>query len=329
MSEQKSAPKSYLKISRISWIFSVLLLGALIILVVTRFGEVSQFILLAQRARPMWLLLAVLLQMGTYGCLSAIWHFVAKSAGYRLKPLYLIRLAIEKLSINQLVPTGGISGDLIVVRAMTRLGIPAALAMEAILIDLLTRYMAYTLVAAITVLLLWWYHHITPLVLGLVGVFAIIAAVIPLIVILLVRFRTWQPPPWLYKYKLISSAFSAIAHISPKRLKSAGLLSKTSLLQLAIFLLDSATLWVVMLSIGMPINPLTAFSALVIGSIAATVFFLPGGVGSFEAGCIATLSLLKTPVEAALVGTLLLRGLTLWLPLIPGMILARRDMKGK
>jgi uncharacterized membrane protein YbhN (UPF0104 family) len=71
---------------------------------------------------------------------------------------------------------------------------------------------------------------------------------------------------------------------------------------------------------------LTAFVALAIATIAGVFSFLPGGVGSFEAGSTATLALLGVPVEAALTGTLLLRGLTLWLPLVPGLVLARGDL---
>jgi uncharacterized membrane protein YbhN (UPF0104 family) len=39
------------------------------------------------------------------------------------------------------------------------------------------------------------------------------------------------------------------------------------------------------------------------------------------------LRLMGVPFEAALSATLLFRGFSLWLPLIGGMILARREMK--
>ena len=73
-------------------------------------------------------------------------------------------------------------------------------------------------------------------------------------------------------------------------------------------------------------DPFTAFVVLVIGSMAGTISFLPGGIGGFEAGCVLTLHLLGVPVEDALTGTLLLRGLSLWLPLVPGLFLVRRDI---
>ena len=54
---------------------------------------------------------------------------------------------------------------------------------------------------------------------------------------------------------------------------------------------------------------------------------IPLGLGSFEATSIAMLRAVGVPFEAALSGTLLLRGFTLWLPLLLGMLVARRTLK--
>ncbi|MDN7151711.1 lysylphosphatidylglycerol synthase domain-containing protein [Paraburkholderia sp. WS6] len=53
---------------------------------------------------------------------------------------------------------------------------------------------------------------------------------------------------------------------------------------------------------------------------------MPVGLGTFEAASVAMLSLLGVSVEAARAGTLLLRGLTFWLPMLPGIWLARREI---
>jgi len=79
-------------------------------------------------------------------------------------------------------------------------------------------------------------------------------------------------------------------------------------------------------AVGVAVDPLTAVAGVTMGTIIGTVTFLPSGVGGFEAGATATLALLGVPVEAALAGTLLLRGLTLWVPLAPGIWLARHDV---
>ena len=81
--------------------------------------------------------------------------------------------------------------------------------------------------------------------------------------------------------------------------------------------------------INHPVEMLAALVTNVIASMVGAVSFLPGGIGSFETGSVMVLSLFGVPVEAALTGTLLFRGFTLWLPLIPGILLARHDVKIK
>ena len=66
--------------------------------------------------------------------------------------------------------------------------------------------------------------------------------------------------------------------------------------------------------------------AFVIASVAGAITLLPGGIGSFEAGAIGTLLLLGVPLEGAVAGTLMFRGFSLWLPLVPGLLMARKDM---
>jgi len=78
--------------------------------------------------------------------------------------------------------------------------------------------------------------------------------------------------------------------------------------------------------INCSVGIMTTFVAIVIASIAGTISFLPGGIGGFEAGSVTVLTLLGVPIEAALTGTLLLRGFTLWFPLIPGILLVRHDV---
>ena len=54
---------------------------------------------------------------------------------------------------------------------------------------------------------------------------------------------------------------------------------------------------------------------------------VPLGLGSFEVTCVALLSMLGVTLEAAFTATLLLRGFTLWLPMIPGLWLTKSEMR--
>ena len=86
-------------------------------------------------------------------------------------------------------------------------------------------------------------------------------------------------------------------------------------------------LLVMLLAMGQDVSFLVAFPSFVVSSIIATLSPIPLGLGVFEASSTGMLSALGIPVEAALTSTLLLRGFTLWLPMLPGLWLAKRQLR--
>jgi P-type Mg2+ transporter len=54
--------------------------------------------------------------------------------------------------------------------------------------------------------------------------------------------------------------------------------------------------------------------------------FLPGGLGTFEAASVVTLRLAGASTPVALATTLLFRGLSFWLPMVPGVWASKRQM---
>ena len=73
-------------------------------------------------------------------------------------------------------------------------------------------------------------------------------------------------------------------------------------------------------------SPLVAFASFIVADVVATVGPIPLGLGVFEGTSVAVLYLTGVSVEAALAATLLLRGFTFWLPMLPGMWLVRREL---
>ena len=90
-------------------------------------------------------------------------------------------------------------------------------------------------------------------------------------------------------------------------------------------MLDALTLWLAFKDIGAVPAIWVVFVSFTIASMVATTGPIPVGLGTFEAGSVGMLSFLGVPIEAALAATLLLRGLTFWLPMLPGIWLARRE----
>ena len=86
------------------------------------------------------------------------------------------------------------------------------------------------------------------------------------------------------------------------------------------------TLWLVFNAIGDVPEIWVVFVGFVMASMAATIGPMPIGLGTFEAGAVGMLHFLGVSIEVALAGTLLLRGLTFWIPMLPGVWLARREI---
>lgn len=96
--------------------------------------------------------------------------------------------------------------------------------------------------------------------------------------------------------------------------------------QFAVFLLDAATLWCVTKSIGLDVDLLASLTSFLVASVIATIAPLPMGLGSFEGASTMTLHAFGASPEAALAATLMFRGLTLWLPMIPGFLFFRLEL---
>ena len=130
-----------------SWLTGILLLLALV-LVVRHLGEGERLVALLREVRPGWLVVATALQLGTYVCAAAVWHRALAAAATRPRLRELVPLGLAKLFTDQAIPSAGVSGTVLVVRALGRRGIPRGRAMSAMLVSLASYYLAYGLAVA-------------------------------------------------------------------------------------------------------------------------------------------------------------------------------------
>lgn len=210
--------------------------------------------------------------------------------------------------------------------ASRALGVPKGTAVAALLLSMIGFYAAYALLAATTLVLLWLHDQATPLMAGAVTLFLVIAFAIPALALWL-RGRGSRPlPPRLKKIAFIKALLDAVAQAPAELLHNRPLLARVTAFNALIFLADTGTLFVCLRSLGEQAGAATALIAYVMASIAVTLAPVPMGLGSFEATATATLHLLGVPVEAAFAGTMLLRLMTLWFPLLPGLFLLRGAM---
>jgi uncharacterized membrane protein YbhN (UPF0104 family) len=130
---------------------------------------------------------------------------------------------------------------------------------------------------------------------------------------------------WVDRWPGVRDIAAALQESPPGSLFAPRLLFEASALQLSIFLLDALTFDTAMRAVAMPVAFPIVFASFVMASVVSSLTWVPGGLGTFEGTCVAMLHLQGVGVESALAATLLLRGMTFWLPMIPGFALARRE----
>jgi uncharacterized membrane protein YbhN (UPF0104 family) len=72
-------------------------------------------------------------------------------------------------------------------------------------------------------------------------------------------------------------------------------------------------------SLGATVHFSHVFASFMIANLARTVSFIPGGLGTFEAAAVLMLKIDGVSVAVGLSTALLFRGLTLFLPMAPGL----------
>jgi len=305
-----------------TWFIGLLLLSGLILLV-SHFGELEHFVRLVRQAEPAWLILALLLQLATYLSVASVWYLALRQSGLQHSLMSLVPLGIAKLFSDQAMPSGGMSGTAFFITALSHRGVPAQVCMATLLLSLVSYYGAYLIAVLVTVLLLYFYHALNVWNIVAVVVFALVAVGVPAGALWLQNVARRELPVSLLRIPGLGKLMEAIANAPRGLLRNPALLVATTLCHGLVFVLDAATLWVMLQVVGSPASFWVVFPGFVLASMVTTVGPIPLGLGTFEVTCVSMLGILGVPIEAALAATLLLRGFTLWLPMFPGMLLAR------
>lgn len=319
------SPRVTRRLARATWVMGALLLVALIF-VVAHLGEEARFADLLRHARPRWLLVGVVLQIGTYVCAAGVWARALAAHGQHRSLRSLVSLGLAKLFMDQAMPSAGLSGSLLVLRGMAQRNVRYEIGVAVFLVGLVSFYLAFGAALALTVAILWLQGDLSRVFLWLTSGFLVVALLVPLSVLWLRSHGARRLPGWLLRLGPVAAMLRVLGATSVAELRRPGLLVETTVLQLCVFVLDAATLGVALLAVGGTASAGALFASFVTASVVATLTLLPGGIGTFDTTCVGMLHATGVPIEAALAATLLFRGLSLFLPLLPGLWLARREI---
>jgi len=309
-----------------SWLLALLLIAGVVVAVL-HWGDVKNFAALVAHSKPLWLIAAAIAQLLTYVALAGQWALVLKAGKCRAPFGKLLGLTVAKHFADQMVPTAGVSGNVVVVDRLQGIGASRSVALATLIMTIIAYYSSYGVVSLVALVLLWIHGKTSWVVLGLIAASLALSAAVPALALWLQRKGANAIPRWLRQIRTVCELFEMIKEAPTRLVRNSRLIGEMTLLNGAVFALDGLTMQLCLFALGLYVPFSAAFSAFIIASIVVTLGPIPMGLGSFEAVSIGMLRAMGVPFEAALSATLLFRGYTLWVPLIPGMFAARRQLK--
>jgi len=123
-----------------------------------------------RQVAKVWLVVGAVLQLGTYFCTAVILKLGLRRAATPVRMRSLVPLGLVKLFIDQVVPTGGIAGTVLIIKALQRRGVPVALSTAAVVVSLLGFYLAYAVSVLLCLVIFWWRAHLSPVILSAVTI---------------------------------------------------------------------------------------------------------------------------------------------------------------
>jgi uncharacterized protein (TIRG00374 family) len=308
------------------WLLAALIAGS-VVLGALHWGDVKKFAELTTKAEPVWVAGALLLQISTYVSLSAQWWLVLRKAETGPTMLKLLPLTITKLFADQVVPTAGVSGNVLLVDRLKAIGVPREHAMAAIILAIIAYYLSYAAGTVIAVTMLALRGKLSLLPLAVAALLLAVATAIPAAILWLRDKGEDALPRWLKRRENVREMFEMVGEAPRELVRDPKLIVELGLLNFAVFVADALTLLACLFALGVQAPFDAAFVAFTMAAIVTLLGAVPLGLGSFEATCIATLRLMGVPFEAALSATMLYRGFALWLPLGLGAVLTRRALR--
>jgi Mg2+-importing ATPase len=307
--------------------WSGLLLLAAVIVVAAHWTEEREFALLLRDSAPEWLLLAALLQAATYLSQAAVWKTVLVRVHARTPLWDLYTMSFAKLFVDQALPSAGISGSVLMVRGLERRGVERGPVMACVVVETITNYTSLILALLLALSLATWLGEAPAAVWIVSGTFIALASALIAVLVRLSRgkpVKLWRP---VSRLPGLQTLIHALTEAPPALAHRPRVLAEATGFNFAIHVLDAATLWALLRALGVDAAPAGVFSALTISTVTRTLSIVPAGLGIFEAASIALLSLIGVPLAAALSATILFRGFSFFLPLIPGLLLSRGELR--
>jgi P-type Mg2+ transporter len=195
--------------------------------------------------------------------------------------------------------------------------------MAGVVIDTASCYVTYAIGLVAALMIAVCSHHATSLLVFAAFLFLAFSLAVAIGFLELSGHPTGPFAHRLARFKPLGAGLHLLEQADPRLSHSLRLLAWACACQAAIVLLDVATVWVLIAALGAAASPAGVFASFMMSTLLRFVGIVPGGLGIFEAASVLTLRLIGVELSVALSATLLFRGLSFWLPLVPGFWFSR------
>jgi Mg2+-importing ATPase len=309
----------------LSWLLGTAVFGS-VIAAALHFSEERAFVRLAERAQPWWLGAAAVLQAGTYVAQGRIWRLVGAAADYRVSRWAALELAFAKLFTDQALPSAGLSSSVFIAKALERWQLPSTAIKAAVLVNITSYHLAYVAALVGALVMMQRRGDTNALVIVTAVLFLLFSLGLSVMLLALSGHRYSHYTGRLRKIPGLPTMLDFLSDADARLVRSPRVLAEAIGLQGAIVLLDAATVWTLIRALGASASASGVFASFMVASLFRTMGIVPGGLGTFEATSVLMLRTMGVDVAVALSATLLFRGLSFWLPMLPGYWCSRRAL---
>ncbi len=317
----------------------ILMIG--VVFTLTHFSDFNGLIEVWQRGRKVFLLLALVVEVGWLFNLALFFRSIYHALGVEKHIKDLVVLVSASYFVGTVTPTGGMGAMVLYIDDAKRNGEPPGRATAAGALYTLFDYAAFFCFLSLGLIALWRRDNLTAAEISASVVMVLVACVLAVILYLAMRsserlgkFLAWATrlinailrPFIKHNYIPEERAYTFTAELSeglseirkqPHSLRLPFLLAlnNKALLFLVMFLIFNA--------FNVPISAGTLFAGFSVAYLFLIVSPTPSGLGFVEFILPLTLSSMFIPIHAATIITLGYRFITFWMPLLIGMIAFR------
>ena len=309
----------------LAWMLGAAVLAAVVIAAL-HFSEQREFARLLAQAKPGWLLVAIVLQAATYLAQAEVIRGASQATGVFLPRRWLYQLSLTKLFLDQALPSAGLSSTVVIVKALQQRAVPRNSAAACAVINIGSYHAAYvvTLLVALAITSVLRETNLVLISMSALFIAFALALTVGIVVLAGRRVRTGAR---LTRLPIIKGVVNLLQDADATLVRNPRVFCAAAAWQGAIFLLDAATVWACIRSVGATAPADAVFASFMISSLVRTMGVVPGGLGTYEAASVLTLRSVGVSVPVGLSATLIFRGFSFWMPMLPGLWFSRRIMK--